>query len=811
MMATSSFAVMLGWIPLLAGLPIGLPPLGIPPGEINPLLVQVAPEQCLFYSVWAPVETPDPNSANETEKLLAEPEVQRAIQRLETELRERLTELAQREDDRAAGVLAQLAPRLARAALLEGGAAYVEDLILNRNGPPRVKAALMIGLGDSREEIIGLIASLVQTVPQLPEAVMVDGHRFLRLVPQAPLPEITWGEWQGFLVIGFGADAVQQLVERSKSPAPEWLQTSMASFDVPRRATFSHINLAGVRERILQIATPAAPAMLTALGLGNVQSLVTVTGLDETGFVSHSRLALDGAPQGMLSLMAGEPLTPGELEGIPADAVYAAAMRLDLGQGLKQIEASLTEIEPRAAEQFRFGIEQFNQALGFNLETDLLDTLGSTWCLYTSPNSGGLVGGWTASVAVRNPQRLKETLGILVRPLRSVVNPDDLQLRTTKVGEQEISFLSIDGLPYAPAWCVTDSELVIGLFPQAVAAHIVGRGERSALVKRPEVAAAFQGERAPVLFSYVDMQAVFDMVYPLLQLAAQSILADMQRDVAANTQIDISLLPPASVIRPHLKTAISTTTALTSGFQSTKRQSLPGGSLTASAPLTAALLLPAVQSSRTAAMRMRSMNNLKQLGLAMHNYHDTFGGFPAAYSTDKEGKPLLSWRVYVLPFVEQQALFEQFHLDEPWDSEHNKKLIAKMPDVFRSPTSKAEPGKTVYLTPRAGSTVFPEPERPTKMEFPTGIQIQDVTDGTSNTVMLIEVSDDRAVFWTQPDDFEFDPLDPLAGAIGQHREGVLVGFADGSVRLLSKMLDAGIVHSLFTRNGGEAVPVGAIQ
>ena len=96
-----------------------------------------------------------------------------------------------------------------------------------------------------------------------------------------------------------------------------------------------------------------------------------------------------------------------------------------------------------------------------------------------------------------------------------------------------------------------------------------------------------------------------------------------------------------------------------------------------------ASLLPAVSAAREAARRAAGSNNLKQIGLAMHNFHESYGGFPAAYSGDKTGKPLLSWRVHILPFVEGEALYRQFKLDEPWDSPHNKKLIARMPAVLQ--------------------------------------------------------------------------------------------------------------------------------
>jgi hypothetical protein len=77
--------------------------------------------------------------------------------------------------------------------------------------------------------------------------------------------------------------------------------------------------------------------------------------------------------------------------------------------------------------------------------------------------------------------------------------------------------------------------------------------------------------------------------------------------------------------------------------------------------------------------------NLKQLGTALHAYHDKFGHFPPAASYDLQGKPLLSWRVHLLPFLGEDKLYQEFHLNEPWDSDHNKKLLSRMPAVYRTP------------------------------------------------------------------------------------------------------------------------------
>ena len=190
---------------------------------------------------------------------------------------------------------------------------------------------------------------------------------------------------------------------------------------------------------------------------------------------------------------------------------------------------------------------------------------------------------------------------------------------------------------------------------------------------------------------------------------------------------------------------------------------------------------------------------MKQIALAMHNYAMANRRFPPAYKADAGGKPLLSWRVLVLPFVSEEGgeLYKQFHLDEPWDSDHNKQLIAKMPAVYRDPNSTvAGQGKTNYLTVRNEKSVFPGA---------TGVAFGDIPDGTSNTIMTVEVPDDKAVVWTKPDDFAYDESDPIKGLGGMRPDIFLAGFADGSVHSLALSIDPTVLKALFTRNGREAI------
>ena len=198
------------------------------------------------------------------------------------------------------------------------------------------------------------------------------------------------------------------------------------------------------------------------------------------------------------------------------------------------------------------------------------------------------------------------------------------------------------------------------------------------------------------------------------------------------------------------------------------------------------LVTPPIEVARARAARFESMNNLKQIGLAMHNYLAANHHFPSPASYNKDGKPLLSWRVCVLPYIDY-ALFKQFHLDEPWDSPHNRTLIDKMPSIYRLPMSRTEKGRTNYLLPVGGGAAF-EADRPT--------YLKDITDGTSNTIMTVEVDDDHAVIWTKPEDLQFDPKDPTRG-LGRFFEGGFnAGFCDGSVHFLTWPKDATQVETL---------------
>src|SRR4051794_37920944 len=194
--------------------------------------------------------------------------------------------------------------------------------------------------------------------------------------------------------------------------------------------------------------------------------------------------------------------------------------------------------------------------------------------------------------------------------------------------------------------------------------------------------------------------------------------------------------------------------------------------------------------------RARSVNNLKHIGIAMHNYHAAFNALPGAAILDKNGKPLLSWRVAILPYIEEDNLYKEFRLDEAWDSKHNKKLIEKMPKTY-APTIQGKPRKpnTTYYQAFTG----PDALFNTKAAF--GPRFANVTDGTSNTAMVVEAGE--PVIWSKPDDVVYDAKKALPKLGGLFKEGFHVTVGDGSTRFISRKAKPAALRALITPSGGE--------
>jgi hypothetical protein len=202
------------------------------------------------------------------------------------------------------------------------------------------------------------------------------------------------------------------------------------------------------------------------------------------------------------------------------------------------------------------------------------------------------------------------------------------------------------------------------------------------------------------------------------------------------------------------------------------------------------------------ARRAQCANNLKQIALALVNYHDAFGSLPPAYIADAHGRPMHSWRVLILPFLEQRSLYDQYDFREPWNGPNNSKLLGRMPSAFDCPSRKSHPtGVTSYVAITGPGTMFPGAR---------SSKFTDVRDGLDETAMVVE-SLSVGMPWTAPIDLGERSMclrinDPAyVGISSAHPRGANVGFGDASIRFAHEGMSPDSLRALLTIDGGEKI------
>lgn len=773
-------------------------------------LGRLVPEKAMFTMVSNGWKQPTPGSTNKTEKLWAEQSVQDFMQQLTDEIKQTISRQTQGNDE--ATLAAATIPVLLAAAIEHPLAISLVSFTVNN--PPEIKFAAVIDTESDADEVRDAFEKLIAQVPEEgPNSLIeetIEGAKLYRPkiseTVKGPFPQ--FGMFKSYLIFTMGESMAAETIQKinGSGKAPAWFDATLRDLKVDRPSLVWNVDVESIWKTVDPLITDGqVRAGLDASGLMALKRIASVNGLDAVASVDKLIVQTNGAPRGILALLPNKPLTASDLKSIPMNPSSAMVVRFDLDQLVESILKITDAIHPLPRQQFDAFSEQGEQILGFSIKNDFFKAFGDVWSMYISGTEpgGGMVPGAVVSAALKDQQKLikvQDSIVALVKSQLQQAGPQapislqDFTARGIKGYRVQINNLPV---PVSPAWVVTKDQFVVGLTPQLVTAHLGAASAKTSFADNEDVKAAIKRDPKLLILTYRDPKPEIQSLYTLVNMFSPILLGQ-----ARQFGVDFNLppLPPFSDIEPHLSPSVGTASQTAQGWQCENHGVIP--SMSAGSPAVAAvavaLLLPAVQQAREAARRTQSKNNLKQIGLAMFNYEATYQHFPERVTLDKGGNPGLSWRVKILPFIDQAELYNQFHLDEPWDSEHNKRLIERMPPVYASPNDPelAKQGKTRYIVLDGDGTLFEGEEGP---------RIASVTDGTSNTIMAVEARSDHAVTWTEPVDLEIDEDDLLAGLESARVGGFHALFADGSVRFISDNIDLGVLKALFTKAGGEAV------
>jgi prepilin-type processing-associated H-X9-DG protein len=585
-------------------------------------------------------------------------------------------------------------------------------------------------------------------------------------------------------------------------------------------------------------AMPPLPPRAAEFGLDAITRIEARLAILDKGLVTAIGVQAPRPRKGILAFFDQPAIGNSARLTLPPGVTDSSLVSVDLDKSARLLFDMIQQNDPDSAAKFTHFAEVFRNRTGLSIQDDLLAKVGPRMSVI-SPGGGGLgnmLGMWFSPPEIALVAELKDprTFATTLDKLMEVANrelktagamvppqpgepskPGTSFAEFRKLREPERGYV----LAVPPAVLPTPAGLrptmiidpgkkliAFGTSPAATRKALGSLDLNGAAMNPPRDPGAIAVSQGDPSQSLPSVLVNLPSIVQFLGFAATQPNAGRPRPPGPplRLEIDPDAIPTADSLRPYLFPTKFTITSNPQAIRFTTFQAfpihVPEINSGMEAPVLVALLLPATQAAREAARRAQCVNNLKQMGLAMHNYHQINGGFPASAITDKNGKPLLSWRVAILPLMEQQELYNKFKLDEPWDSPNNKPLIAEMPNVFACPSNPPQPGSglTTYKVFTGEGTLL-DPVNPTG--------IAQVTDGTSNTIMVVESGE--GVPWTKPDDLPFPAPgkagDKLLGAKSNHSGGFNALMADGSVRFIKSTINAIVWRALITRAGGEVV------
>lgn len=673
---------------------------------------------------------------------------------------------------------------------------------------------------------------------------------------QFPPGELAWWTEGEHLVVAAGVQAVDKTLAVINGDAENitasrlWTQyhageqafetTSLAWLDAEKL-------MAAIGPIPVPVAGPDKPPVTIAqfteaVGLDELKAFVIRSGYKDRATVSDVRIEVAGDGDKLAAFAAQESISLDSLPPLPAGikgfsvASFDFTKFFDVTLGIVRDVAKLGP--PEAAQQVDKGLQQARQAIGLNIRDDLLDPLGNVICFYNDSTQGPLFLGLTVAISVDDPDRLRTSLDQLLNRAARQVPPKQFNVRSiSKHGERVVTLEIAEGVAN-PSFVVTDNWFVLSIVPQNLETFIL-REQGELATWKPEGELATALENVPEEFTalsvsdpretYRFLAGVAPIALPIVRKIAAS-AGPQGENATAMLETAVSDLPPAELVAAPLFPNVSFSYVEGNTVIKHSRNSLPGflggdnGSVgVATTAVAVALLLPAVQAAREAARRTQSSNNLKMIGLALHNYHDAYNHFPAGTVETSAEKPedRLSWIASLLPFIEQAALYSQLDQKQPWNKGPNEDLAELVvptlihPSIGMKKSDPDAPAQTHYVgiagVGKDGPTLPAGHPKAGIFAYNRTARMRDITDGTSNTMKVSEATADSAKPWAQGGPATIRALTKKPyingpdGIGGPSRGGCQILLADGSVRFVSENIVPEIFEAIATMSGGEPV------
>ncbi|MEP3480734.1 MAG: DUF1559 domain-containing protein [Fuerstiella sp.] len=712
------------------------------------------------------------------------------------------------------------------------------------DGLPAPVATLVLNGFAGNEATLEQLLQLMDIPGDEAQMKLISGRSVKTLIiPRTPGFELSWFSESDHLVIAVGPDAAGSVIRIANgesanvksSDAWKTYREVDPGFEV---ASIAWIQFGALIDRfggtplpIPQVEGPrSVNDFIDALGLQNLKHAATQFGYKNEACMTRTYIVAPGPKTGLLKLTQQPTFTIDDLPPIPPTANAFLAFGLDAGGAydttMETIDRVLALLPQDASEQFAQGKQMLDGILGLDIRDDLLAGLGDVHCVYSDP-SGGFFGlGFGVAFQVADATKLEQSLNHLANLIQGQLEQQSgpVQFGFQRSVQEGHRMLTLPASVWAPTVSVSENWMVLGIQPQAVRTFFMREaGTLPKWTPTAEHQAAFA--MMPSKFSSLavdDPRASVNALYNFVPMF-NSVVHTIAPTRSGRNSVTAADLPPAAFVTAPLFANVAMGVPSENGIEYIRRQSLPISPLPsvesgAAVPVLLALLLPAVQQAREAARRTQSKNNLKQIALAMHNYHDVYNHFPAGTveGTQLQPEQRLSFFYALLPFIEQAAIYNQLRNSEQeaWDSQASSTYTSMKIPTYEHPSDMLfVQGGTSYI---GISGIGPDSAKLPNNDPKAGIfgydrktKIRDIIDGTSNTLMTAE-STDGDIPWAQGGrtlkGFSQQPyINGPDGIGGPSPGGCNVGLADGSVRFISEHIDPSVAEALATKAGRERV------